>query len=56
MLGKTEGKKKSGQQEMRWLQSIADSMDTSLSKLQETEEDRAAWCVAAHGVTESQTY
>ena len=36
--------------------SIADSMDTSLSKLQETAEDRAAWCVAAHGVTESQTY
>ena len=52
MLGKTEGKRR-GQQMMRWLDSITDSMVMILSKLQETVKDREAWRVAVHGVTKS---
>ena len=56
MLGKTEGKRKSGRQRKRWFASIIDSMDMSLSKLQEIVKDREAWCAAVHGVTRSWTH
>ena len=55
MLGMTEGKRSSGQQTMRWLDSIADSMDMNLSEFQETAKGREAWHAAVHGVAEWDT-
>ena len=55
MLGKIEGRRKRGLKRMKWLDAIIDSMDTSLSRLQETVEDREAWCASVHGVTKRHT-
>ena len=55
MLAKTEGRKRRGQQKIRWLDSITDSVDMNLSKLKEIVKDRRAWCAVVHGAAKSQT-
>ena len=56
MLEEIEGRRKRGRQRIRWLEGIIDSMDMSLSKLQEIVKDREAWCGAVHGITKSWTW
>ena len=55
MLGKIEGRRRRGQQRMRWLDSITDSLEMNLSKLQEIAQDRGTWHAAVHGVAKNQT-
>ena len=55
ILGKTEGRRRRGRQRMRWLDGITNSVDTSLSKVQEMVKDREVWHVTVHGVTKSRT-
>ena len=55
MLGKIEGRRRRGRQRLRWLDGITDSVDTNVSKLQETVKDRAAWYAAVHGAAKSWT-
>ena len=55
LMGKIEGRRRKGQQRMRWLESITDSMDMKFSKLREIVKDREAWCATVHGVEKSWT-